>query len=218
MHAVAGDGERPLHDIAQRIRHVRLYLEADHHAAPALLQSALEQAHQVLRLLLHFDVGVADEAEGALAHDFVAGEEPRDEETDGVLQKQEAQRPRLVALRRHLDEAFQGDGKTHERLHGAALGPDELQRQCEAEIGDERKRMRRVDRQRRQHGKDRIEEIALEPRPLGITERVGRDDDDPRFRQLAAQRPPVDVLLMHQLAELQVDGTKLLGRAQSVGA
>ena len=54
-------------------------------------------------------------------------------------------------------------GHAHQRLHGAALLAGKLQGEREAEIGDERKRMRRVDRERRQHREDRIEEIALEP-------------------------------------------------------
>ena len=52
-------------EVAQRLRHRRIELEADHRAAPAPLQRALEEAHQVLGLFLDLDVAVADDAEGA---------------------------------------------------------------------------------------------------------------------------------------------------------
>ena len=42
----------------------------------------------------------------------------------------------------------------------------QLQRDREAEIGNERKRMRRVDRERRQHRKDVLQEIISEPGAL----------------------------------------------------
>ena len=87
VHLVVGDRERPLHQEAQRFRHAVLDLEPDHRAAPALLQRPLEEADEVLRLFLDFDVRVADEAERALAAHLVAGEEPRDEQA----------RPRLPA-------------------------------------------------------------------------------------------------------------------------
>ena len=57
---VAGD------EAAQRRRHPRLDLQPDHRAAPAQLQRAFVEAHQVLGLLLHLDVAVADDAETAL--------------------------------------------------------------------------------------------------------------------------------------------------------
>ena len=60
VHLVVGHRERPLHQRAERFRHALLDLEPDDEAAAALLQRALEEADEVLRLFLHFDVGVAD--------------------------------------------------------------------------------------------------------------------------------------------------------------
>ena len=62
VHLVIGHGERPLHERAQRIRHALLDLEPDDDAAAALLQRALEEADEILRLFLHFDVGICGSA------------------------------------------------------------------------------------------------------------------------------------------------------------
>ena len=57
-----------------------------------------------------------------------------------------------------------------------SLHARELQRDREAEIGNERERMRRIDRQRRQHRKDVAEEIVLQPGAF-------------RLRQIRRRRP-----------------------------
>ncbi len=58
--------KRALHEAAQLRRHRRLELEPDDRAAPAALEHRLELAHQILGLFLDLDLGVADDAEGAL--------------------------------------------------------------------------------------------------------------------------------------------------------
>ncbi len=44
-----------------------------------------------------------------------------------------------------------------------SAGARKLQRDGEAEVGNERERMRRIDRERRQHREDVREEVVLEP-------------------------------------------------------
>ncbi len=46
-------------------------------------------------------------------------------------------------------------------------------RDREAEIGNERKRMRRIDRERRQHREDVVQEIVFEPGAFGLLQAVG---------------------------------------------
>ena len=75
---------------AELLRHRRLDLEADHRAAAAALQRALEEADEILGLFLDLDVRVADDAEGALPFDRVAGEEPRDEQRHRLVEADEA--------------------------------------------------------------------------------------------------------------------------------
>ena len=67
-------------EVAQVRRTGGVDLHADHRAAAAALERAFEQAHQVFRLFLDFDVAVADDAEQALAQHIVAGKEPRHEQ------------------------------------------------------------------------------------------------------------------------------------------
>ena len=148
-------GERPLHEAPQLDRHRRVEFEPDHRAAPAALEHGLELAHQVFGLFLDFDVAVADDAEGALPLHRVAGEQPADEQAGRLLERDDPQR--AVARRaRQADEALDLVGHADQRVHRLAVArARKLQRDGEAEIGDERERMRRVDGERRQHRKDR---------------------------------------------------------------
>ena len=64
------------------------------------------------------------------------------------------------------DEALQRHRQAQQRRHLlAVLAMPQLQRDREAEIGDERERMRRIDRQRRQHREDLFAGNALPARP-----------------------------------------------------
>ena len=82
--------ERLGDELAQLLRHRRLDLEADDRAAAAALQRALEEADEILGLFLDLDVRIADDAEGALPFDRVAGEEPRDEQRHRLVEADEA--------------------------------------------------------------------------------------------------------------------------------
>ena len=55
-----------------------------------LLERGLEQPHQIFGLFLDFDVGVADDPEGALPLHGVAGEQPADEQPGGLLERDHA--------------------------------------------------------------------------------------------------------------------------------
>ena len=97
-----------------------LDLEPDHRAAPAPLQRALEQAHQILGLFLDFDVAVADDAEAALRLDLVAGEQLADEGDDDLLERDEALRRRAAPRVRQADEAVDLARHAHQRAHARA--------------------------------------------------------------------------------------------------
>src|SRR5690606_33093557 len=85
-----GDAKLARNEIAQRRRHLVVELDADDLPPAAALQRALEQAHQILRLLLDLDVGVADDAERARALDLVAGKQLADEKADRIAERDEA--------------------------------------------------------------------------------------------------------------------------------
>ena len=149
QHLVVGAGERLLHEGAQLLRHVGLDLEPDRRSAPPPLQRGLEQPDQIFRLFLDFDFGIADDAERALALDGVAGEQPADEQTGGLLQRDQPHR--AILGRGHADEAVDLAGHADQRVHRLAVGDArELQRDGKAEVRNEREGVRRVDCERRQ--------------------------------------------------------------------
>ena len=89
-------GKRLLHEAAQRFRHLGFHLEPDHRSAATALQRGLEQADQIFGLFLDFEFGVADDAEGALALDGVAGKQPADEQAGGLFQRDQVHTAILV--------------------------------------------------------------------------------------------------------------------------
>ena len=84
-HFVVADRERARHEPAQLRRHGRLDLEPDDRAAAAALERGLEQAHQILGLFLDLDLGIADDAEGALPFHRIARKQPADEQAGRLL-------------------------------------------------------------------------------------------------------------------------------------
>ena len=154
-------------------------------AAPPPLQRGLEQADEVFRLLLDLDLAVAQHAEDALRDDREAGEQPIEEQRDHLLDRQE---PNAGAGQ--PDETIDRGRDQDQRLQPLAVAdPIELQRQTEAAIRDERKRVRRIERQRRQHRKQIGHEVLFEPGPVARFE-IGRlDNGDARPRQARRAAP-----------------------------
>src|SRR5262249_15454091 len=152
-------------------------------------QCSLEQTHQILGFLLELDVAVADDAEAALPLYGVSGEELPDEQAGRILERDQ---PLPAAVRiGQADETVDLHWHADQSVHAAAVADArELQRDAEAEIGNERERMRRVDRERRQHREDVIEEVILEPGALRLGEITAVDQDDALLAQVLAQRAP----------------------------
>ena len=107
-HGVVADLEL-LHDEAlQARRHLSVDLEPDDVAAAAALQRRLVERDQVFGFLLHLDVAVAQHPEGALAARQEAREQARQEHADHRFDANEAERRRLIALRRAASSAAGG--------------------------------------------------------------------------------------------------------------
>ena len=69
-------------------------------------------------------------------------------------------------------------------------------RDGEAEIGNERERMRRIDRERRQHREDVLQEIIFEPGAVGLLQAVGPSTSTTFCAlQLLAQLAPARLLI-----------------------
>ena len=192
------------HESAQRFGHAGFDLQPDDRSAAASLKRAFVKAHEVFRLLLDLDVAVADDSKGALAQHFVAWKQQADERDD---QSVERHKPRDHAERTvgQPHEPLDAAGDAHERAHrSAVLRIEQLERQREAEIGDEGKRMRRIDRQRRQDREDMLKEVLLQPVPLAAGEIGDVEDDDaagrefrPRARAISPAATPPEKPRVH---------------------
>ena len=176
-----------------------------------------EQPHQIFRFLLHLDVTVAQHPERALAPDPVTGEQARDEDRHHRLQPDEADRLLGFALARQTNEAIELRRDRHERVHGLERAfAHELEPKGETEIGDERKGMGGIDRDRRQHREDVVEEVRLQPFALMIGKLVGAQHVNAGFGEQCLERDPAFLLLRGQLGDGAVDAVELLGGRQPV--
>ena len=216
-HLVVSHGERALHKAPKLGGHCRFHFEADHRAAAAALQRALEQAHQVFRLFFHFDVGIADHAERALALHGVAGEQPRDEQAARLFERHDPRRPAFGD--READEALDFLRHADQRVHRLAVfGAMELEGDRKAEVRDERERMRRIDRERRQHREDVLEEVVFEPGAVGLLQAVAFHEHDVRGLEFVAKLPPAGLLVGGEARYAIADLCKLLARREPVRA
>ena len=115
--------------------------------ATATLEGGLVRADEVLRLLLEFDVRIADQAKHALAGDAETGEEPVQKQTNDVLQHHEPD----MTLRhcRQADEPLDLAGQRQQGAHDLAVFfPQQPKRHHQTHVRDERERVRRVDSER----------------------------------------------------------------------
>jgi hypothetical protein len=70
-----------------------------------------------------------------------------------------------------------------------------MQRDGKAEARDERERMRRIDRQRRQQRKDVVEEVILDPGSLGLGDIAAVDENEADLGQDGTQIAPDRLLV-----------------------
>ena len=199
-------------------RHVRLDVEPDHQAAATALERCLKQPHQVFGLFEDFQFGVADDAERADSLHRIAGKQLADEKTGRAFDRDQPDFSALARLRQpheSLDAVRHADERVH-RL--AVLGARQLQGHGETEIRNERERMRRIDRKRRQQRENVREEIILEPGFLRLADVGTVDQHDAGFRKRGAQFTPLRLLILDQQLDGFGDPYQLFGRRQSLGA
>jgi hypothetical protein len=120
--------------------------------------------------------------------------------------------------RRQADEALDLVGHANERIHRLAVAhARELQRNCEAEIGDERKRVRGIDGERREQREDMAQEMILEPGLLLFGHVRPLDQGDTLPDQGLAKLAPAFLLIAGQSRHRLGDQAQLLGRGETVG-
>ncbi len=201
-------------EIAQLGRHGAVDRDRDQVAAAAALERALVEQHQVLGLFVDLDVAVADQPEHRLLDHLVAREQARQVDVDQILERQEADRSTRQADET-VDLRRQGQQRHQRPAIVAAL---QLQDRREAAVGNERKRMRRIDGERRQDREDLVDEILVEPRTLGLGELARLDDGDTGLAQLVLQVGPHLLLVGHQDRGALADRHQLVGRRHAVVA
>ena len=118
------------HELAQGVGKIGVELDAHHRAAAAALERGLEEAEQVLGLLLQLDVRIAHDAERARPRQIVAGKQAVHEGAAQILQRDQADR---AILRGQPPEAVERGGQAQQRAHRLAVAAvGELQSQREA--------------------------------------------------------------------------------------
>ena len=106
-----------------------------------------------------------------------------------------------VAGLRQTDEPLDAIRHADQRIHRlAVLGARKLQRDREAEIGNERERMRRIDGERRQQRKNVAEKVILEPGLLRLADIGPSISDDAGFRERRPQLAPLRLLIARPAA------------------
>ena len=131
---------------------------------------------------------------------------------DHLFDRQEAD-----PLSRQTHETIDRGRNQDQRLQAGAIGyPLQFEDEAKAAIGDKRKGMGGVDRERRQHRKDVRHEPLLEPGAVAGFELGRFDDGDAGLAELSAQAHPGDLLIRHQLAGSLPDRLELLGGRQPV--
>src|SRR5580704_11187509 len=144
-------------------RHCRIDPEEDGMTAPPSFQRRLEETDQILGFLFDLDLTVAQQPKDALRHDGKTREQMIEKKRDHLLDRQKPD-----SDTRQTNEAIDRGWDQGQRLKTNAVA-DPLKLECQAEpaIGDKRKWMSRVERQRSQDRKDLCHKTVFEP--LAIT-------------------------------------------------
>jgi hypothetical protein len=204
--------QRLLHEPAQLHGHGRLELEPDDRAAPPTFENRLELANQVFRFLLDLDLGVANDAERTLAFDRIAGKEAGNEQADHLFERDHAGT-------RQSHETFDLVRHTDERVHRLAVaGARQMEGDGKAEIGDERERVRRVDGEGSEQGKNLPKKMIFQPGLLPLGHLRPLDQNDTLLGQHLSELAPALLLIPRQHPDGIPDADELFGGRQPVRA
>ncbi len=149
-----------------------------------------------------------------MAHVGIAGEQHPQMQEQQVLQRQ---KPMLARLAGQGHEPRDLLRDRQQRLQRAAVRqPLQLQRQGKARVRDERERMRRVDRQGRQHRKDVVQKMRFQMLQVARGQLGARHDADALAFHVLAQAVECGLLRLHQAPGIRVDQRQLFRRAAPV--
>ena len=216
--AVVGGRQRALHEAPQLGRRVGFDIEPDHRTAAAAFERGLEQPHQIFGLFEDFQFRVADDAERAQPLYRVTREQLVDEQAGRAFDRNEPRFARVAGLRQ-TDEPVDAVRHADQRIHRPAVShARKLQGNREAEIGNERERVRRIDGERRQQRKNVREKEILEPGLLRLADIGSVNQRNAGFRERPPQLAPLGLLILDQQQHGFGNAHKLLGGCQAFGA
>ena len=109
------------------------------------------------------------------------------------------------------EKTFDAPGNAHKRAHRCAItGIQKFERQRESQIGNERKRMRRIDRKRRQNREHVQEEIVLQPLSFSACQIADVEDYNAVGGEFGLQGLPPRLLGSDQLGDTLANAFELL--------
>ncbi len=156
----------------------------------------------------------------AVAENSCAGKQVRQEVADDLAHEDKIRLP--LALARQSHEARQHARHLHDGevlQHVASLRHLQLHDHVQRFIEQLRKRMRRIDGQRREHGTHLREVIFFEPCEVGSLKFFDGEKANTFLRQLRQKLlAPAFVLFLHQPVNALLDRLKPLGRSQPIHA
>ena len=187
-----------------------LGLDPDHPATAAAQDRAAKIADEVFGFFGNFDVAIADHPEGSGTRHGEIGEDPAREVAQHRFYRHE---PAAGQLEKTRHGGWQHDQFAHLL---AVVGAAQIEQQAKTQIGNERKRVRRIERLR---GEDREQLLGKEAVERGLCVRRDLPDiehDDAPFRQCGAQAAPQRLLVAHQTGGVACDQLKRLSRGQPI--
>ena len=205
------------HQAAQVAGRASRNRQVDHAPAPTALQSGLEFADQILRLLLELQIAVAKDLERALLGDIVARKDAADLLKQQLFKRKEPDLPFGAVLEPHEPVDLLGDGQQGLKSP-AVVATDQAQSEHEALVRNERERMRGINGKRRQHREDVLHEDVFQIRLVGLGEAGPVEKNDALLFELRLQLPPDVLLGDEELPRILFDFHQLLGGSESVVA
>ncbi len=190
-----------------------LILQADDSAAPPFLDRAPVISDQILRFFFQLDVAVPQDAEeNRFFHDETGKKKVRVAPYFGL----ECHVSSILAGQ--PDETRHGSRQNHQLLHRLLVRlTHDTEKETEPFVGDERKRMGRVERLRREDREDLRQEMVSQPKFVLFWQRITlADHRNAAAAQLTVQFQPDSLLTSHQGIGMLADRRELLGWRQPI--
>ena len=194
-----------------------IQFEPDGGAFPAVVQFVFDRFEQVVGIFfVEVQLAVARDPEMPVTENVRSGKQIGEVMADELAEK-DVILARIIArqfhqLRQHPRHLH--DGEMAQCL--ALLRHFQLHHHVQRFVEQLREGMRRIDRQRRQQREDVVEEMVLDPVPLGLADIAAVDQHDAHLGQDAAQIAPDRLLVDGELRDGLVDEDELLGGCQAV--